>query len=65
MKSRIHEVVVKVRFDKRCTRRAAVEAFRDNVHGTFYPVAYQPTDPETMVITSVKSRCVDRRSLPR
>lgn len=54
MKSRFHEVVVKVRFDKPTTRAHAVAEFRDNVHGEFYPYARYDSDPETMMITSVR-----------
>ncbi len=55
MKTRIHEITVKVRFDKPTTRTHAVAAFRDNVHGEFYPCAFEDTDPETMNIKSVRS----------
>ena len=53
-KSRVHEVIVKVRFDKPTTRAHAVASFRDNVHGDFYPVAYHDNDPEVMKIKSVR-----------
>ncbi len=56
MKSRIHEVIVKVRFDKPTTRGVAVHMFRDNVHGEFYPWSFDETHPGTMTIKSVRSK---------
>ncbi len=56
MKKRVHELIVKVRFDKPTTRAHAVASFRDNVHGDFYPVAYFDGDPEIMKIKSVRSK---------
>lgn len=55
MKARIHEVIVKVRFDKPTSRAHAVATFKNNVHGTFYPCAFEDNDPETMRIKSVRS----------
>ena len=61
MKSRIHEVIVKIQFDKPCTRSHAVAEFRDNVHGDFYPTCYDAQQPEMMKIKSVRSAARDRR----
>jgi hypothetical protein len=55
MKSHIHTLIVRVRFDKPTTRTHAVAAFRDNVHGVFYPTAFEDDDPETMTIKSARS----------
>jgi len=65
MKSRVHEVIVKIRFDKPTTRAHAVAEFRDNVHGDFYPTQLRDSDPGIFTIKTVRSRCTDRRSLPR
>ncbi len=55
-KSKVHEVVVKIRFDKPISIAGAVAAFKDNIHGEFYLTAWCDNDPETMVIKSVVRR---------
>ncbi len=53
--TKVHDILVRVRFDKSISRTAAVAAFRDNVHGEFYPTAYNDSDAETMNIKKVGS----------
>lgn len=55
MKSYRHEIIVKVRFDKPTTQGQATAAFRDCVHGTFFPSAFHLGDLEIMTITSVRN----------
>ncbi len=63
MKSKVHEVIVKVRFDKPTTRAHAVAEFRDMIYGEFYPTAHFPTDPEIMTIKTVRGKPTGRRAL--
>lgn len=51
--STLHRVMVRVRFDKPCTRAEAVLAIRDNIHGEFYPTFYRDKAPELFRIKSV------------
>lgn len=53
MKSRFHEVIVRVRFDVPITRRAAVQEFKNNIHGDFYPGDF--SEAEHCVIKTVRS----------
>lgn len=62
MKTRFHEVIVKVRFDKPITRGEATASFRDNIHGEFYPTCFDESGAETMTITSVRTN--PRRKSP-
>lgn len=56
MKTRSHEIIVTVNFDKPTTRAHAVASFRDNVHGTFYPTSFFDDEPEIMLIRGVRSK---------
>lgn len=55
MRSKTHKITLTVTFDKPCNRAQAVAAVKDNVHGTFYPVAYTDADPEEFRVRSVRS----------
>jgi hypothetical protein len=61
MRSKTHEFVLKVRFDKPCTREYAVREVKNNVHGEFYTDTYVadnwPTrkSPEAFVIKKISS----------
>ena len=48
-----HRVLVRVRFDRPCTRAEAVRAVRDNVNGEFYPFIPRDKGPELFRIRSV------------
>jgi hypothetical protein len=58
--TKVHELIVKVRFDKPCSRAFAVSEFRDIIHGEFYPTQYNDDNPETMKIAGVKSNPMPR-----
>lgn len=62
MKSRVHEVLVKIRFDAPISRGRAVAEIRDNIHGTFYPTQWEDNDPGEFKISSIRSA---KRSDPR
>lgn len=51
--SKTHTVLLKVAFDKPCSKTAAVKVVRDNIHGTFYPACWKEGDPEVMKIKGV------------
>lgn len=53
--SKSHKVVVSLTFDQPCTKAEATAAFRDCVHGEFYP--YLPRDgaPGEFRIRAVKT----------
>lgn len=40
--TRNHELIIKVRFDKPCSKSHALASVRDCIHSDHYP--YQPTD---------------------
>lgn len=52
-RSKTHELIVKVRFDKPVTRVEAAKEFRDTVNGEFYPGDFSPASK--MTISGVKS----------
>ncbi|MBU1249473.1 MAG: hypothetical protein KKB70_12285 [Proteobacteria bacterium] len=52
-KSRRHEVVLVVTFDKPCTKRQAVAMVKDCVHDDFYPIPVMGA--EKMRVVTAKS----------
>jgi len=52
--ARTHEVLLKVTFNKACSERAAVAAVKDNVHGVFYPTAFEDGDPDQFTVRGAK-----------
>ena len=50
-----HELVIRVRFDKKCTKTHALASVRDCIHGDHYP--HQPdidNDPGVFTVKSFK-----------
>ncbi|MER9436727.1 hypothetical protein NKJ04_17690 [Mesorhizobium sp. M0618] len=44
-KKKIHEFVIRVRFDKPCTAAHAIAQVKDNIHGNFYPYQHEDHFP--------------------
>lgn len=45
-KARRHQLVITVTFDRLCSKRDALAAVRDCIHGDFYPTTFREGDPE-------------------
>lgn len=65
MKSRIHSVIVSVKFDKPVTAGSAVWLVQENIHGDFWPTAYSEDQPEKFTVRSVRPLPRNPRTRPR
>jgi hypothetical protein len=54
MKAKIHTFTIKVRFDKKCTSAHAIREVRDNIHGNFYPMQMEDTDPGEFWVRAIR-----------
>jgi hypothetical protein len=61
-KKKIHEFIIRVRFDRPCTTAHALRETKDNVHGNFYPVPWADKDPEEAWIKSIKRLPTNRQT---
>ena len=53
-KQKSHYLVVKVSFDKPCTRQLAIREARDTIHGTFYTTQLEDSEPGSFDVKSFK-----------
>lgn len=60
-KSKVHEVVVKIRTDKACTTSIALKALRENAGGTYYTPFWDETLPGQFRIMSYKTNAAERQ----
>lgn len=59
--SKSHKVVVSVTFDQPCTKAEAVDAFRDCIHGIFYPTILREAAPLEFKIRGIKAAPEEKR----
>ena len=49
-KQHTHEIIIRLRFNKPCTRKVALREARENIHGDFYPYPREDDEPDRMKV---------------
>lgn len=55
-KQKTHELVIRVTFDKPCSKKHAINEVKDCIHGEFYPTQHSDSDPEIFKVKNIKAR---------
>lgn len=54
MKSKTHQLIITVLFDKKCTKQLALREVRDSIYGEFYTTPSSDDSPDTFRVKSIR-----------